>query len=368
VLKLVDGNTRFALNLYARLARGPGPVFFSPYSISTALAMTYEGARGETAEEMARTLHFPGPREQLHPAFKALAEQVGGESGPNQLLIANALWAQTGDRFLPEFFEALSANYGAEPRQVDFRRDTEGARRTINEWVEDRTQGKIQELLKPPHLSPLTALVLSNAIYFKGSWASPFHTERTRDEPFHVVEGQAVTAPMMHQEGRFPYFDGGRFQALELPYAGDDLAMVVVLPKETDGLAEVESSLSLAWRAKLGTQRVDVALPRFKLSGEFELSKALSDMGMPLAFTNRADFSGMTGSLDLSISVVAHKAYVDVNEEGTEAAAATAVTMSRGMAISRPVAFRADHPFLFLIRDRRSGSVLFLGRVLNPCA
>jgi serpin B len=239
--------------------------------------------------------------------------------------------------------------------------------------VEEQTGGKIKNLLQPSHLSPNTSLVLTNAIYFKGDWSSPFSKAGTKDEVFTVTEDKRVPVPMMHRTGRLNYSDGEDFQALELPYAGDDLSMVIVLPKKMDGLARVEESLTSeklsAWLAKLGPRRVDVALPKFKVEAGFELQKVLPAMGMPLAFTGSADFSGIDGKRDLFISAVIHKAFVDVNEEGTEAAAATAVVLARPSAVVRPppaVVFRADHPFAFLIRHNRSGSILFLGRVVNP--
>jgi serpin B len=374
VAGVAKGNNAFAVDLYGKLRERPGNLFLSPYSISTALAMTYAGARGETAEQMARTLHFGGPAEELHRSFERLSKQIGGEGEekrPYQLSVANALWGQEGDPFRPEFLELVEKHYGAGLRRVDFRA-TEQARRIINAWVEEETRGKIQDLLKSPHPSPDTSLVLTNAIYFKGDWATPFRKEATKAESFALAGGGKVEVPMMHQMGRFSYHDAGRFHALGMPYAGDALEMVVLLPKEGDGLARMEAALTekaiAEVIAKRGPRRVDVALPRFKVEAGFELQDALSALGMPLAFTGSADFSGMNGRRDLFISAVIHKAFADVNEEGTEAAAATAVVMTRAAA-ARPepvVTFRADHPFVFLIRDLRNGSLLFLGRVADP--
>jgi serpin B len=372
--KVVEGNNRFAFDLYGRLRDRPGNLFASPYSLSTALAMTYAGARGRTAEEMAATLHFSLPPADLHPAFAALDRQLhDGKGRRYKLAVANALWGQEGETFRPDFLRLLAENYGAGLRRVDFL-SVEQARRTINSWVEEQTGGKIKDLLQPPLPGPDTSLVLTNAIYFKGDWASPFPKGATKDETFTVTEDKHVRVPMMHRTGRLGYLDGGDFQALELPYAGDDLAMVVLLPKKADGLAEFEDSLTAerlsAWLAKLRPHRVDVALPRFKVEARFELEKVLPEMGMPLAFTPSADFSGMNGKRDLFISAVIHKAFADVNEEGTEAAAATAVVITRAMAVAPEpaVVFRTDHPFVFLIRHNRSGSLLFLGRVVDPRA
>ena len=372
-VKVAEGNNRFASDLYGRLRQQPGNLFLSPYSISTALAMTYAGARGETAGQMAKVLHFDVPADRMHVAFAAMIRQFNeGEGRPYKLSVANALWGQEGDRFRPEFLGILADKYGAGMRQVDFR-SSEQARGTINAWVEGETAGKIKDLIKPPSPSPDTSLVLTNAIYFKGSWADPFPEKATRDEHFAVTKDEPVRVPMMHQTRRFHYLDGGTFRALELPYAGKTLSMVVLLPKAVDGLAEFEGGLSakgLVGRlVGLRPRMVEVALPRFQMKASFELQDVLSKMGMPAAFGGGggADFSGINGKRDLSISAVIHEAIVDVNEEGTEAAAATAVLMPRSASIPEPtIVFRADHPFVFLIRDHRTGSILFLGRLVNP--
>jgi serpin B len=367
----VRDNNAFAFALYAQLRERDGNLFFSPESISTALAMTYAGAKGQTAEEMASTLHFSLGQERLHPAMAALLHDLHAdrEAKGYQLHTANALWGQKGVPFLPEFLALVKDNYGAGLNEVDFRNATEQARQTINAWVEKQTNDKIKNLIAEGVLRPDTDLVLTNAIYFKGDWASPFKKERTHDAPFQVSADEKVTVPLMEQTAKFSYLDGDTFQALELPYAGQDLSMVVLLPKKADGLAALEQQLTEArvrgWLARLRPEEVRVALPRFKVESGFDLAKTLEAMGMKQAFTPEADFSGMDGRRDLFISAVIHKAYADVNEEGTEAAAATAVLMTRAAARINPI-FRADHPFVFLIRDTRSGSVLFLGRVVNP--
>ena len=371
--EVVRGNTRFALDLHSRLRPGSGNLFLSPYSLSTALAMTYAGARGETATQMARTLHFDVPGERLHAAFAELARRIIGEgqSRPYKLSVANSLWGQEGTRFLPGFLQVMADDYGAGLRQVDFR-SAELTCRTINAWVEEQTGGKIKDLIQPSYITSLTRLVLTNAIYFKGEWANPFPKGSTKDETFLATGDGRVTVPMMRQVGRFNYLEGDTFQALELPYASDDLSMIVLLPRAADGLATLEESMTPnrldTWLADLQSHRVDVALPRFKIEARFELRGVLPAMGMPDAFDrDRADFSGMTGGRDLYISAVIHKAFVEVNEEGTEAAAATGVVMALRAVRPEPVAsFRADHPFSFLIRDRRTGSLLFMGRVANP--
>jgi len=376
---IVAGNTRFALDLYDRLRGGQGNLFFSPYSISTALAMTSSGARGETAQQMAGVLQFNLPADLLHPAFHALIDHVNGKgtpgaSRPYQLDTANALWGDQGDTFLPEFLELTRSNYGAGLRQVDFRHASEAARKTINAWVEEQTRDKIRDLLAPGVITSATSLVLTNAVYFKGDWAHPFAAAMTDEKAlFHAPGGHDVTLPMMRQTRGFAYHDGGTFQLLEMPYAGEALGMVVLLPKEADGLPALEPSLTAThlstWVAKASMAQVEVAFPRFRLTEPLRLAEVLRGMGMALAFdAARADFSGMNGRHDLSISEVVHKAFVDVNEKGTEAAAATGVVMARAAVMRRPkpVSFRADHPFVFLIRDRATGAVLFLGRLVEP--
>jgi serpin B len=375
---VVAGNTRFAIDLYARLRNGPGNLFFSPYSISTALAMTSAGARGETARRMAATLHLPDDPAQTSAGFGALVARVNGEGlpqpRPDTLNTANALWLQSGEAFSPAFLETVQSRFGAGLFPVDFTADTEAARKTINAWVEKQTRDKIRDLVGRGVLTRETSVVLTNAIYFKGAWQSPFKEAATRkDGTFHAPGGRDVTVPMMAQTGSFRYLDGGTFQAVEMPYHGNERAMVVLLPKQVDGLGALEASLTeenlAGWLHALVSRRVNVGMPRFTLSEGFELREVLVALGMADAFDPaRADFSGMTGRRDHSITAVVHKAFVDVNEAGTEAAAATAVVMKRAMAFMgpEPVPFHADHPFIVLIRDQATGSVLFLGRVVNP--
>jgi serpin B len=367
-------NTHFALDLYARLKEGPGNLFVSPFSVSTALAMTYAGARGRTAQEMADVLHFELPQERLHPIMGELVRALNVDTAPEgcQLSVANALWGQAGCRFLPSFLDLTVAHYGAGLHEVDFAGATEEARLTINRWVEEKTREKIVNLIPRGMLDPLARLVLTNAIYFKGAWQSPFNEKITRDAPFTLLDGGKVDAPMMHQTSKFGHFRGRGFQALDLPYAGKRLSMVILLPDDTDGLPELESSLTEAnlttWLAGIQQEEVVVAIPKFKMISQFELARDLAAMGMPTACSDAADFSGMTGARDLFISKVLHKTFVEVGEEGTEAAAATAVVMALTAAPAprEQILFRADHPFLFMIRDLHTGSILFLGRVMDP--
>ena len=375
VTAVVEGNNRFALDLYARLqADQPANLFFSPSSLSTALAMTYAGARGDTASQMAKVLHFTLPPEKLHPAFASLRMALVEDAAKRgyQLTVANRLWGQQGYHFLPGFLATTREDYGAELAEVDFAAQTEKARQQINAWVEEQTQAKIKDLIPPGALASLSRLVLTNAIYFKGDWSQPFKKAFTGEAPFHVTSRQTLDVPMMHQEDHFPFWAGEGLKILELPYGTGDLSMVVLLPDPIEGLAGLEARLTsdtlTRWRSGLRSEKVRVDLPRFKLTSQFELGGVLKAMGMPLAFTpDRADFSGMDGQRDLFVSAVIHQAYVDVNEEGTEAAAATGIVMRflGVMTPKQPLVFRADHPFLFLIRDNRTGSLVFVGRLVN---
>jgi len=375
------GNNEFALELYAQLRDDPealgqdGNMFFSPYSISTALAMTYAGAGGETAKQMAEVLHFSLPSEKLHGAFGRLEKQLNaaGKKDDYQLHVANALWGQKDYKFLGEFLKVTKDNYGAGLEEVDFRRETEKARVKINTWVEKQTKDKIKNLIPRGVLGSLTRLVLTNAIYFKGDWKSKFEEKDTKDMPFHVTKEKTKQVPMMYQKGDFRYAENDDLQVLELPYKGDDLSMIVLLPKKVDGLKKQEQSLTgenlNKWLERLHEQEVHVYLPKFKITwGVYDLKKVLRKMGMKDAFSQlRADFSPMTGAKDLYISNILHKAFVAVDEEGSEAAAATAVIMTRTGSSGRHIpTFRADHPFVFMIRDNRSDSILFMGRVTNP--
>jgi serpin B len=370
---LVKGNSAFAFDLYARLRSDEGNFFFSPYSISTALAMTYAGARGETAEQMAKVLHFPSNQNLLHPACAELTRALNGYGLPRdyQLSVANSLWGANDLRFLEDYQQLLKANYGSRIRPVDFRRQPDLARQRINHWVEERTNGKIKDLLKPNDITKLTALVLVNAIYFKAAWEHPFQPSATnKDARFEMANGKTVPVAMMRQTGDFNYMEDDAVQALELPYEGRELSFIALLPKEKNGLVRLEESLTAAkldgWLANLKSQQVTVELPKFKIESRFDLADNLSALGMPLAFGGGANFSGMTTKEKLYISKVIHQAFVDVNEEGTEAAAATAVVMMRASQPQKQLTFRADHPFVFLLRDNRTGSILFVGRMANP--
>ena len=367
---LSEGNTTFAFDLYSRLKEQEGNLFFSPYSISTCLAMTYAGARGDTEKQMASVLHFNQKQELLHSNFGDLQRelnQAGGRKGV-ELTIANALWTQNGHPFLSVFLKTATDRYQAKVKQADFEKEGDAVAREINQWVAARTKDRIQDILSPSDIDALTTLVLANAIYFKGVWVKTFDKRNTASQPFHLSRARQKDVPLMFRTDKVNYFEDETFQAVELPYAGKELSMVILLPREIEGCSQLEASLNArnlsAWLARMKTTEVDLFIPRFKMESSFKLNTALAAMGMPDAFRRSADFSGMTGSRDLFISLVAHKAWVEVNEEGTEAAAATVVAMTRG-GPSRPT-FQADHPFIFLIRHNRSGSILFLGRLADP--
>ncbi len=370
---VVEGNTAFALDLYRELKDTKGNLFFSPYSISTALAMTFAGARENTAKQMADVLHFPSGQNDIHPAFGQLESLLNEvqTKGDIQLNVANSLWPQEGYPFLAEYLALVKKYYGVAITPVDYRKAAEKAREIINQWVEEKTKDKIKNLIQPGVLDAVTRLVLVNAIYFKGNWASQFDEKRTKEDTFYLLSGKTVQTPLMAQEKEFAYRDEEFLQVLELPYVGESLSMIVLLPKEKDGLPQLEKQLTAAnlrmWTSGPRKQKVKVFLPRFRMTSQFSLSKTLAAMGMRDAFNpDKADFSGMDGRVNwLYIGAVLHKAFVDVNEEGTEAAAATAVVMKIRMALDQPT-FRADHPFIFLIRENTTGSILFLGRVMDP--
>lgn len=374
--KAVADNNMFAADLYAQLRTATGNLFFSPESVSMALAMTYAGARGDTAAEMASTLHFSLPQEKLHPAMADLLRELNGkgEKRAYQLKMANALWLEKDYRFLDSYLKLTQAHYDAGLNKVDFKGAPEPSRQKINEWVEEQTADKIKDLIPSGLINDQTRLVLTNAVYFKSAWMEPFEKSMTKEEDFFVTPAQVVKTPLMQHTGYFKYYDGGTFQAIEIPYQNNDLSMVVFLPKEKDGLDAFEKSLTgerlQEWLGKL-TSSVNAAitLPKFKTESSFLMAETLKSMGMKKAFVfGHADFSGMADTKELFISEVIHKAFVDVNEEGTEAAAATGVLtdLSEERMPSKPVIFRADHRFIFLIRDTRSKGILFMGRVSNP--
>ena len=378
VSSLAGSNAAFAFDLYRELRSDPGNLFFSPYSVSAALAMTLAGARGETAAQMDRALRFELDRKRLHQAFSGLNEVLNSRGEPSERYegegfefhVVNAAWPQTGYSLLETFVDTIETNYGAGLRALDFKTDPTGARTTINDWVSEQTAEKIQDLLPAGSIDEATRLVLTNAIYFNAPWLNPFAPGQTVNEPFALLAGETVDVPMMHLTRAFLYAEWEGGAAVEIPYNGNELTMIVLVPDE--GAFEVfDASLTVEEFdeivGSLETRSVALGLPRFEYTYDASLVKPLMALGMTDAFDGgRADFSGITGEPDLFISDVLHKAFVSVDEEGTEAAAATAVVFRESGIPAQPITLTIDRPFLFVIRDRHTGSILFIGRVVEP--
>ncbi len=374
---LVRGNSAFAFDVYNALRGQDGNLFYSPHSISVALAMMYAGARGETARQMEEVLRFQLPPDQLHPAFNVLdlALSSRGEESDDQdgakfrLNIANAIWGQKGYAFLPHFLDALAENYGAGLRAVDFVENPEASRAAINDWVAERTEDRIQDLIPQGLINGLTRLVLANAIYFNAAWHFPFDENRTTSDPFHLAGGDRVDVPMMHQTETFNYAldETHQTQSVELLYAREEASLIIFLPA-SGKYDQFENALSADLVSEISKRmrpmRLRLSIPSFEIRSEFRLGETLAGLGMANAFDpESADFSGMTGTKDLYCSAVVHKVFVKVDERGTEAGAATGGTIG---VTSMPPAFTADRPFIFLIRDNATGAVLFVGRVMDP--
>lgn len=369
---LVRGNSAFALALYNTLREQEGNLFFSPYSISVALAMMYAGAKGETARKMEEVLRFQLPADQLHPAFNVLdlaLSSRGQEGGKFRLNIANAIWGQKGYGFLSNFLDTLAENYGAGMRAVDFIENPEASRTAINDWVAERTEDRIQDLLPEGLINRLTRLVLTNAIYFKAAWRFPFDENLTTSDPFHLFSGDRVNVPMMHRTETFNYTRHETYQveAVEMFYAGEEASLMIFLPA-TDNYDQFENALSedlvSEISKRLKPMRIRLSIPSFEFESEFRLRETLAGMGMADAFDpESADFSGMADADNLYLSSVVHKAFVKVDERGTEAGAATGGTIG---VTSLPPAFTADRPFVFLIRDNATDAILFVGRMVDP--
>lgn len=378
--QLVSGNTEFSLDFYQKVRAANGNLFFSPYSLSSALAMVYGGARDSTASQMSETLHFTLPDEKLHPAFNQLDWMLRPpdtssteESQPFRLDIANSIWGQQGHPFKQAYLDLLAENYGAGIKLVDFIKSSEPARQAINQWVSENTQQKIQDLVPPGGVDASTRLVLANAIYFKADWLFPFANASTHTAPFYLPDGSQVDAVTMAYEdpAALLYYAGQDFQAVELPYAGGDVSMLVLLPSAGQ-LDAFESKLDqdrlLEIISNLKETRVKLFLPKFRFTSEYELTGILSELGMPDAFCDGSpNFSGMDEEGNLCVGGVFHKAFVAVDEKGTEAAAATAVVM-KALAMMDPevLVLKVDRPFIFMIRHNPSGAVLFMGRIQNP--
>jgi len=368
--EIVVSNNLFALDMYRELSKKENDnIFFSPYSILTALSIAYEGARGKTAEEMRDVLHIPVDNTSRREGFRRLILDLTPKKAPYELHTANALWIQKGYPIKEDYINVVRSYYLAELQALDFSGDPEGARKIINEWVEKQTNKRIRDLIPSGAIDELTRLVITNAIYFKANWASRFRPEDTHNETFILGSGEKIKTEMMHQTAVFNYTENDELQALEIPYEGNRLSMVILLPRENK-ISALEKKLTPDFlKSVLGSmkaEKVEVTIPKFKFETLYKLNDALQEMGMREAFTPEADFSGITEGV--FISMVIHKSFISVAENGTEAAAATAVTLTLAAppGIEKPKVFKADHPFIFLIYDRESDTILFMGRLANP--
>ena len=382
---LVDGNSAFAFDLYQVLRAQDGNLFYSPHSISHALAMTYAGANGQTATQMADTLRFLLTQDRLHPAFNALDQELVSRGADYQdrngdgfrLNVVNAVWGQQDHDFRKAFLDILAESYGAGVRPADFKGAPEGSRLAINDWVAESTEDRIKDLIPQDIITPLTRMVLTNAIYFNASWLFPFSEANTRARPFHLLDGRSVDVPMMRTEEEFRYAAGDGYQAVDLPYLGHELSMTVIVP-DRGRFGEFEDSLDAVLVDRiiegLGSRYVTLDMPKLEFESQFRLGETLKSMGMTDAFDSAAsDFSGMDGKSCLAgdpeclyIREVVHKAFVSVDEAGTEAAAATAVVVQTESAKPTPISVTVDRPFVFLIRDQETEAILFVGRVEEP--
>jgi serpin B len=368
---MIKGNNNFAVELYREIRSEEGNTFFSPFSISAAMAMTYAGARTESEKQIAAVMHFNSDQKKFHTDYNILLNYVTSLNRKDSVVlsVANNMFAQKDYYFSEEYFKQIKSYYGADLQNLDFKNDLENSRKTINKWVEDRTKNKIQELLIPGVLSDQTRLVLVNAIYYLGNWETAFDPARTSKLSFYTNPESPVQAEFMYREAEMRFAELDNMKLVELPYAGGDLSLMVILPDDAAAMASIEKSLSAdqwsLWSNLMTNKKIKLLLPKFKTVCEFELSEVLKKMGMPHPFSLQADLSGMTGRKDLMIDKVVHKAFIEVMETGTEAAAATAVVIreKNGMVIPE---FRANKPFIFIIKDNKEGGILFMGRINDP--
>ena len=369
---VIEANNRFAINLYSQYKSEEGNIFFSPFSISTAMAMVYEGAEGKTAKEIKSVFGFPKYDNSRRNQYSNLLSEINNKDKEYALKTANALWAEQDFHFLDEYLTTVEKYYGGKTTNLDFRNEPDSSRLIINNWVEDKTNNKIKDLLPEGSIDAQTRLVLTNAIYFKAKWLIQFDADKTSDEYFRVNPDKSIKVAMMQptsQKSTFNYTQNKDLQILEMPYAGEDLSMLILLPLDDD-IETLEYSFTIEklteWKKSLRRRKVNIYIPKFKFETKYFMKNTLSNLGMPTAFTNSADFSGMTGKKDLIIDQVIHQAFIEVNEEGTEAAAATGIGMMlTSMPPPTPI-FKADHPFIFIIQQKDTGNILFMGRVSNP--
>ena len=385
IQEVVNANNQFAFDLYSELAKTEKEnIFYSPYSISAALAMTYEGAKGKTAEEIKEVFHFP-ETSVLRPNYAAIYNKINENNKEYQLSTGNALWVQQDYLLLNDYSEAVERYYGGKASNVDFIKETEKSRQTINSFIEEQTNNKVKELIPAGQVDPLTRLVITNAIYFKGTWEWEFDKSDTRDKNFYITPENVVKTPMMYMDSdkaTFNYADLEKLQILELPYKGDKISMLILLPKQGEAydyekgekitynynLEDIELSSEKLNEYKSEMQETKLSaiyLPKFKFDTKYFMVSTLSEMGMPTAFSMQADLSGIDGSQNLYIQNVIHQAFVQVDEKGTEAAAATSIMIGIKSAMPSNV-FRADHPFIFIIQEKETGNILFMGRMTDP--
>jgi serpin B len=394
IQKVVDANNKFAFDFYNEiLNKEEGNLFFSPYSISVALAMTYEGAKGQTKEEMKNVFYFPED-DILRSNSAAIYNQINKKNKSYTLRTGNALWVQKDFLLLEDYTNRVENYYGGKAVNLDFKNDLEKSRQTINSFISEQTNNRIKELLKPGILKPNTKLVLTNAIYFLGDWKYQFDKKNTKDMDFFITPNNPVKVPMMYISGKnmnnmkpkpatFNYAELEKLQIIELPYKDEELSMIIILPKQGEDydyetkeainseytLDDIEFTFEKfnEYKSEMKETSMDgIYLPKFEFDTDYDLNEVLENLGMPTAFGGGADFSGMTGNKDLVIGNVIHKAFVKVDEKGTEAAAATAVIMKDGSMYSNINIFKADHPFIFVIQETQTGNILFMGKVVNP--
>ena len=379
---VVNSSNEFSFDMYRQLISGSDNVFFSPYSIAIALGMAYEGARGETAEEMLDVINLPDDDQSRREMMRSLQTLLNPGNAPYDLSTANSYWLRIGEALNDSYRSTIENDYRAHGQQLNFAGDPSGSADTINNWVESETNGKIKNLISPSMITPLTYLILTNAIYFKSDWKWQFDPEATEEDEYHLSNGGKVTADMMNmcdEELDHNYAENDEVQILQLPYKGEALSMYILLPREND-ISSLENDLNNEYlddlKSRMYGEWMDIYLPRFKFEDKYDLNEYLKDMGMEKAFDpERADFGGIkeSGKSQLYISKVIHQSFVEVNEEGTEAAAATAVIEEEGASLfgdsePEPVVFRADHPFIFLIEHKETGQILLMGKVEDPSA
>jgi len=370
---VIEANNRFAINLYSQYKSEEGNIFFSPFSISTAMAMVYEGAEGKTAKEIKSVFGFPKYDNSRRNQYSDLLSEINKKDTEYALNTANALWAEQDFQFLDEYITTVEEYYKGKTTNLDFKNEPDSSRLIINNWVEEKTNNKIKDLFPVGSIHKDIRLVLTNAIYFKAEWLKQFDANKTSDEYFRVNPNKSIKVPMMQRTDRksiFNYTQNEDLQILEIPYTGEDLSMLILLPFDND-IEVLENSFTIEklteWKKSLRERLVKIYIPKFKFKTKYFLGETLGDLGMPIAFTNSADFSGMSGTKDLKIDKVIHQAFIEVNEEGTEAAAATGIGVGMKTSMPRPPPiFKADHPFIFIIQQKETGNILFMGRVNNP--